>query len=186
LELVWDSISVEISVSSGGDGSDSKISHGQDILVDMGSLDDLLVDGKSLLDENGSIDLLVDDGLDFLDDLVNDGLVDDWSILDDGRSSGSNLSGGEIGGSRSSSQECRVILDNGGSSLSGENSLSDLGGDNFSFSHGLNDLIDIELFSLSLNDGLDLNDLFGLVNLVDNGRLLDLLDDDGGFSYIDH
>jgi hypothetical protein len=77
-------------------------------------------------------------------------------------------------------------LDDGGSSLSGKNSLSDFGGDNLSFSHGLDDFVDIELLSFSLDDGLDLNDLFGLVNFVDNSGLLNSLDDSGGLSNVDH
>jgi hypothetical protein len=185
LELVGDSISVKIGESgSGGDRSNSKISHGQDSLVSMGSLDDLLIDGKSLLDEDWSVDLLVDNRLDFLDDLVDNGLVDNGGILNDGRSSGQNLLGGEISWGRSSSQECGVVLDNGSSGLSGKNGLSDLGGHNFSFLHGLNNFVDIELFSLSFNDGLDLDDFLSLVDFVDNGVLLDLLDDDGSLSEI--
>jgi hypothetical protein len=187
LELIGNSISVEIGESSGGggDGSDSKISHGQYILVDVWGLDDLLIDGESLLDEDWSIDLLVDDWLDFLDDLVDNGLVDNGSILDNGRSSSQDLFGGEISGSRSSSKECGVILDNDCSSLSGKHGRSNFGCDNFSLSHGLDDFVDIELFSLSFNDGLDLDDFLSLVHFMDNGGFLDLLDDDGSFSDID-
>jgi hypothetical protein len=154
--------------------------------MSMGSLDDFLVDGKSLLDEHWSIHFLVDDWLNFLDDLVNDSLVDNWGILNDGRSSGQDFLGGEISWGRSSSEECRVVLDNDSSSLGGKHSRSNFGSHDFSFLHGLDNFVDIELISFSFNDGLDLNDFLGLVDFMDNGGLLDLLDDDGGFSDIDN
>jgi len=188
LELIGDSISIEIGESSGvgsGGRSDSHVVHGQDSVVDSRGLDDLLIDGKSLLDEDGSVDLLVDDGLDFLDDLVNDGLMDDGGILDGSRHGGGDLSGRELGGHRSLGQESRVVLDDGGSGLSWESNLADFGGDDLSLSHGLNDLIDVELLSLSVDDGLDLNDFLGLVDFMDDGGLLNTLHHGGCLSDID-
>jgi len=189
LELIGDAISIEIGessgIGSGGRRSESHVVHGQDSVVNSRGFDDLLVDGEGLLDEDGSVDLLVDDGLNFLDDLVDDGLMDDGGILDGSRHGGGNLSSRKVSGGRSLGQEGRVVLDDGSSSLSRQDGFSDLGGDDFSLSHGLDDFVDIELLSLSLDDGLDLDDFLSLVDLVDDGRLLDALDHGGSLSDID-
>jgi len=153
-------------------------------VVSVGSLDNLLVDGQSLFDENGSVDLLVDDWLNFFDDSVDNGFVNDGSIGDSLAHSGGNLSSGEVAGSRSLGQKGRVVFDDDGSSLCGENSLSDFGGNDLSLSHGLDDFIDVELLSLSVDDGLDLNDFLSLVDLVNDGGLLDALDHGGSLSDI--
>jgi len=154
-------------------------------VVRVGGLDDLIIDGQGLLDENGSVDLLVDDGLHLFDDPVDDGLVNDGGIGDSLGHGGGNLSGREVGGSRSLSQEGRVVLDDGGSSLGSQVDFSDLGGDNLSLSDGLDDLIDVELLSLSVDDRLDLDDFLSLVDFVDDGGLLDSLDEGGSLSDID-
>jgi len=96
-----------------------------------------------------------------------------------------DISGGEVSWSGSLSQEGRVVLDDGSSGLSWENGLSNFGGNDLSLSDGLDDLIDIELLSLSVDDGLDLDDFLSLVDFVDDGGLLDSLDEGGSLSDID-
>jgi len=116
LELIGNSVSVQIGEAS--DGSSTQVSHGKDSVVSVRSFNDLLVDGQSLLDQDGSVNLLVDDRLHLLNDLVDDGLVNDWSIGHSLRHGCSNLSGGEVSWSRSLSKEDRVVLDDGSSCLS--------------------------------------------------------------------
>lgn len=152
----------------------------------MGGFNNLLIDGKGLLNKDGSVNLLVNDRLHFLDDLVNNGLVDDGSILDGLRSSGGDFSGREIGRGRSLGEESGIVLHDGGSGLGGQGSISYFGGNDFSFSHWLHDFINIELFSLSFNDWLDLKDFLGFVDLMNDGCLFDSLDHDWGFSDIDY
>jgi len=154
---------------------DSSVYNGSDLSVDGGGLDELLVNRLGVLDDSGLDDVTLEDGLDLLDDGLLDDLVDDGGVYNLSAEGGVDLtSGGDVVlGDGSGS------LDDGLSGLGGKLSLLDDGGLDLSLVHHLGDLLDVELFSLSVDDRLNLLLHDGVDSLLDDDVLLDGLDDGG-------
>jgi len=139
-------------------------------------LDDLLINGKSVLDDGALEDIALQDGLDLFNDSLSDDFIDNRCVDDLSAGSGVYLRARQdhVGSDGSTS------FDDGLAALGRELTLFQDGGSDLSLVHHLSDLSDIELFALSVDNGLDLLLLHGVDVLVNDGILLDDLTD-GGF-----
>ncbi len=146
-----------------------KVGNRSCFLNDNGGFNDLLVDGLHLLDDVRLNHFPVDNGLDFMDDILVDGFLNDRSV-DLGRMH--RRQRGRSGVQLRLLDNLSGLFYNGSSHLSGELSVVDLSGLDFSLVERLSYLVDLSLFSFSVNDGLDHFLLYCLDLLLDYSWLL--------------
>ncbi len=147
-----------------------------------GSIYHLLVDGFRFLKDDRLDDLLMDYGLYLLHDYSLDGLFYDSGFLFYGMDGRHRLRGGLDVPSRVVRNKglLRGSLNLGGFVLGGERPLMELSGLDLPLVERLEDLMDLGLFSLSMDYRLDDISLHRLNSLLNNGGFLNPVWIDGG------